>query len=146
MQVRDIMTPRVFFIKNRESLQLAADKMRELDVGILPVAEGDTDSAAIVGVITDRDIVVRAVAKGKDPNAVTVEDAMTPEVVTVDEHADPNQAANIMAQRQIRRLLVTDGDNNAVGVLAMGDLAVDWESQPTGQALGEVSRPAEPAD
>src|SRR5437763_10508619 len=100
MQVREIMTCGVEVIRPDATLQEAAQKMKSLDVGPLPVCDGDR----LVGMLTDRDITVRATAEGLDPKTTRVRDVMTPEVYYVFEDADVQEAARVMQQRQIRRI------------------------------------------
>ncbi len=141
MRVRDVMTRNVEKVAPCDTLQAAARKMRDLDVGPLPVCDGDR----LAGMVTDRDITVRATAEGKDPARCTVGDVMTPDVVYVFEDQDVKDAADAMAAHQIRRLLVLDADQKLVGIVAMADLAVDAgkEARPAA-TLREVSEPAEP--
>ena len=116
--------------------------MRGLDVGPLPVC-GDSDKLA--GIVTDRDITVRATAEGWDPTRTTVKEVMTPDVVYVYEDQDAKDAADTMAAHQIRRVLVLNRDKRLTGIISLGDLAVDAgkEARP-GSTLREVSEPAEP--
>jgi CBS domain-containing protein len=142
MLVKEIMTRRVECVRPDTTLQEAARKMRDLDVGPLPVC-GDDDKLA--GVLTDRDITVRATAEGKDPTRTPVKEAMTPEVVYVFEDQDARDAADTMATHQIRRVLVMNRDKRLVGIVSMGDLAVDAgnEARPA-DTLRQVSEPAQP--
>ena len=142
MLVKEIMTRRVECVRPDTTLQEAARKMRDLDVGPLPVC-GDDDKLA--GMLTDRDITVRATAEGKDPTRTPVKDAMTPEVVYVFEDQDTKDAADTMAAHQIRRVLVMNRDKRLVGIVSMADLAVDAgkEARPA-DTLREVSEPAKP--
>ncbi|MDB5313853.1 MAG: hypothetical protein JWO38_8055 [Gemmataceae bacterium] len=142
MLVKDIMTRDVECVRPDATLQEAARKMRDLDVGPLPVC-GDNDRLA--GMLTDRDITVRATAEGKDPTRTPVRDAMTPDVVYVFEDQDVRDAADTMAARQIRRVVVLSRDKRLVGIVSMADLAVDAgrDARP-GATLRQVSEPAEP--
>lgn len=142
MLVKEIMTRRVECVPPDATLQEAARKMRDLDVGPLPVC-GDDDRLA--GMVTDRDITVRATAEGKDPTRTPVRDAMTPDVVYVFEDQDTKDAADTMAVHQIRRVLVMNRDKRLVGIVSMADLAVDGgkETRPA-DTLRQVSEPAEP--
>lgn len=142
MLVKEIMTRHVECVGPDATLQEAARKMRDLDVGPLPVCG---DGGRLVGFLTDRDITVRATAEGRDPTRTTVKEAMTPEVVYVFEDQDARDAADTMAVHQIRRVLVLDKDKKLAGIVSMADLAVDGgtEVRP-GQTLREVSEPAEP--
>src|SRR5207248_4391749 len=103
MLIKDIMTPNPECISPDDSLQEAARKMRDLDIGPLPVC-GDNDRLA--GMITDRDIAIRAVAEGKDPRTTPVREAMTEEIISCFEDQDVREAARTMQERQVRRLVV----------------------------------------
>src|SRR5262245_42380464 len=103
MLIKDVMTRRVECVSPEDTLQTAAKKMRDLDVGPMPVCGPD---GKLAGMVTDRDITVRATADGKDPKASRVQEAMTPEVFFVYEDEDTGEAAQLMKERQIRRILV----------------------------------------
>jgi len=142
MQIKDVMTRGVEVVRPDETLQQAARKMKSIDVGPLPVCDGDR----LVGMITDRDIIVRATAEGRDPKTTPVKEAMTPGVVYVFEDQDIEEAALLMRQRQIRRLVVLDNNKRLVGILSLGDLAEDsGDDQLSGDVLEGVSEPSEPA-
>jgi CBS domain-containing protein len=120
MQLQDIMTSKPDCVRPDDTLQEAARKMRDLDVGPLPVC-GDDDRLA--GMITDRDITIRAVAKGKDPRTTTVREAMTEEIIYCFEDQDVQEAARTMQERQVRRLLVMNRDSRpGRGTRVEGDL------------------------
>jgi CBS domain-containing protein len=119
MLVGEAMTPRAEVVGPEETLQAAAMKMRRLNVGALPVADGER----LVGMITDRDIVIRAVAAGKDSTRTAVREAMTPQVVWCFEEHDTLEAARIMENRAIRRLMVVDRNERLVGILTVDDIA-----------------------
>jgi len=141
MQLRDIMTPGVEVVNPEATLQEAAEKMRRLDVGPLPVCDGDR----LVGMLTDRDITVRAVAEGCNPTTTTVREAMTPEIVHCFEDQDVQEAARLMAQYQIRRLPILNRNKRLVGMVSLGDLAVSTGNQRwAGEVLEQISEPAEP--
>ena len=138
MKIREIMTKQVETVAPDTPLTEAARLMRDADVGFLPVGENDR----LVGTLTDRDIAVRAVADGKDPNSARVRDAMTPGTEYVFEDQDSAEAATIMAEKQIRRLPVMSRDKRLVGVVAVGDLATrTTDDDVVGQTVGDVSRP-----
>src|SRR5438876_10675455 len=120
MRVSDVMTRGVECTRPDATLQEAAAKMKSLDVGPLPVCDNDR----LVGMVTDRDITVRAAAEGEAPADVRVRDVMTPEVVYCFEDALVVDAALLMQQKQVRRLAVLDRDNRLVGIVSQGDLAV----------------------
>jgi CBS domain-containing protein len=137
MKIRDVMTRSVELVNPDTSLEEAARKMRETDTGFLPVGENDR----LVGTLTDRDITIRAVAEGRDPKSAKVRDAMSDELVYVFEDADTAEAADLMAQRQIRRLPVLNQDKRLVGVVSLGDLATRTpDDDVVGQTVQDVSK------
>jgi CBS domain-containing protein len=139
MRVKDVMTHGAECVRPANSLQEAAQKMKNLDVGPLPVC-GDNDR--LVGMITDRDITVRAVAEACDPRTTTVKDVMTPDVVYCFEDQDVQEAARLMKEHQVRRLVVLNRDKRLVGIISLGDLAVETgDEQLAGKTLEEVSLP-----
>jgi len=139
MQVKDVMTRQVECVSPDDTLQLAACKMRDLDVGPMPVC-GDNDR--LVGMLTDRDITIRAVADGRDPGTAKVKDSMSEGVRYCFEDDDVNSAARQMQKEQIRRLVVLNRDKRLVGIISLGDLAVETgNEQLAGQTLEEVSEP-----
>jgi len=141
VQVKDIMTRNVEVVHPEGTLWEAAQKMAALDVGMLPVCNGDQ----LVGMLTDRDITVRATAEGRDPKMTKVHEVMTPEVVYVFEDDDVSEAARIMMEQQIRRLVVLNRSKQLAGVISLGDLAVHTgDTQQAGQTLEGVSEPSEP--
>jgi len=140
MRIADIMTRDVQSVTGDTDLITVARHMRDLDVGVIPVVEG----TRLVGVITDRDIVIRAVAMGQDPQQSLVRDHMSPNPTTIASTEQVSQAAEIMAREQIRRLPVVE-DGTLVGILSIGDVAVDaGKDRLTGDALEQISAPAEP--
>ena len=142
MQVKEVMTRGVECTRPDASLQEAARKMRDLDVGPLPVC-GDNDR--LVGMLTDRDITIRAVAEGQDPKTARVQDVMTPDITYCFEDQDLTEASRLMEQNQIRRLVVLNRDKRLVGIVSLGDLAVKTGNERlSGEALEQVSEPAQP--
>ena len=138
MPLQDVMTPEVEVIAPEASISEAAAKMRHRDIGPLPVCEG----ARLVGMLTDRDITVRAVAAGLDPLTTQVRDVMTPDVVYGFEDQDVEDAARLMEQYQIRRLPVLNRSKQLVGMVALGDLAVQAGTRPVAaEVLERVSEP-----
>jgi CBS domain-containing protein len=136
--VKDIMTPSVAVATPDETLEEAARKMEELDVGPLPVCEG----GRVVGVLTDRDITVRATAAGCDPKATLICDAMTQDIVCCYEDQEVQEAASLMKEKQIRRLPVLNRANELVGIVSLGDLATaTMDRGQSGEVLKEVSEP-----
>jgi CBS domain-containing protein len=141
MQLKEIMTRGVNVISPEATLKEAAEKMKNLDVGPLPVCDGER----LVGMLTDRDITVRVVAAGCDPSTTKVGDVMTPEVVYCFEDQSVEEAAKLMEEQQIRRLPVLNRNKWLVGIISLGDLAVDTgDRQLAGKVLEQVSEPAEP--
>src|SRR5262245_31874940 len=120
MQVKEIMSQEVEVIRPDTSVKAAAEKMSQLDIGPLPVC----DDEHLIGLVTDRDIAVRAVAKGCDPQTTPVRDIMTSEVVYCFEDQDLHTAARMMEHRQIRRLPVLNRAKRLVGIVSLGDLAL----------------------
>jgi len=140
VKVRDIMTTSVETIAPDTDLVAAARRMKELNVGSLPVVK----EGRLIGIITDRDIVVRAVAEGRELLLERVETYLTPSPTTISPDADAQQASELMAREQIRRLPVVEGDR-LVGFLAIGDLAVDLNKDKlVGNVLEKISEPAQP--
>lgn len=134
MKISDVMSTNVAEVGPRDTLQAAAAKMAEINVGSLPV----TDQGRLVGVITDRDIAVRAVAKGSAADAA-VESAMSKGAVTVSADTPVHEAAELMRDKQIRRLYVVDGDS-LKGVASLGDFALEAKTQEAGETLKEISK------
>jgi len=139
MSVKDVMTEDPQVVRPQTSLKEVAETMKSLDVGVVPVCENDR----LVGMITDRDIVVRAEAEGRDPSA-TVEQAMTPGVTFCFEEDDIDSAVRLMEEKQIRRLPVLNAQHRLVGIVSLGDLAVSGDQRTTGEVLERVSEPAKP--
>jgi CBS domain-containing protein len=141
MKVSDVMTQGVECIPPDTTLQQAAIRMKALDVGSLPVCDNDR----LVGMITDRDMTVRAVATGADPGRARVRDAMTPKIIYVFEDQDIKEAADLMKEKQIRRLPVLNRSKRLVGIVSLGDLAVEsGDEELAGATLEAVSEPAVP--
>jgi CBS domain-containing protein len=139
MKIKDVMTRAVETVRPDQTLQEAAAKMKSLDVGPMPVTEGDR----LVGMLTDRDIVVRGVAEGRDSRTSKVRDAMTSDVVCCKEDDDVKEAAKQMKDRQIRRLVVVDAQQRVAGIVSLGDIAVDTSDEKmSGRVLEEVSKPS----
>lgn len=138
MQLRDIMTKGFQMIDHSESVRRAAELMRDLDVGMLPVLEENQ----LVGTITDRDITVRATATGASPDEIPVGNIMSRGVIFGYEDDDAQSAAATMEEKQVRRLLVLDHGDKCVGVVSIGDLALRGSDQAlSGEVLQGVSQP-----
>jgi len=141
MKLKEIMTPGVEVIHPDTTIQQAAAKMRRLDIGPLPVCDGDR----LIGMLTDRDITIRAVAEGCDPNTTTVREAMTPDIAYCFDDQEVQDAVQLMERYQIRRLPILNRDKRLVGIVSLGDLAVSSGDQTrVGETLKHVSEPAEP--
>lgn len=133
------MTRDVVLVQPDTPLRDAARMMREADTGFLPVGQGDR----LVGTLTDRDITIRSVAEGHDPNATAVREAMSTEIVCCYDDQQASEAAELMSERQIRRLPVLDRDDRLVGVLSLGDIATETgEDDLVGQTLEDISTPS----
>jgi CBS domain-containing protein len=126
------------------SVREAAAKMKELDVGAIPVCDGQKLS----GLLTDRDITVRAVAEGRDPSAVRVSEVMSSEIAYCFEDETIEQAAKLMESKQIRRLPILDRNKQLAGIISLGDISVRTEASRqkdlAADALQEISEPAKP--
>jgi len=140
MKVSDIMTKNVEVVHPEASIREAARKMKDINIGLIPVCDGDK----IVGMLSDRDITVRATAEGMDPNQTKVRDTMSPEVVYAFEDQDVQDAARMMSERQIRRLLIMSRSKRLTGILSLGDIAVDTSRETSGDILKDVSEPSKP--
>ncbi len=138
MQVSDLMTRSVELISPEDSIEDAARKMADEDFGVLPVAEFDR----LVGVVTDRDIVTRAVARGRSPDTTFVRDVMSTDVKYVYEDDSSDEAARKMARLQVKRLPVLNREMRLVGILSLGDMAATRLTvTEAGEALSAISRP-----
>ena len=137
MKVSDIMTSNVSTLTENSSVQEAATQMSNLNLGSLPVCDSNNNP---IGLITDRDIVIRNVAQGGAANS-SIKEVMTPKVISVTPDTDIHEAAAIMAQNQIRRLPVIE-NGKVMGIVAIGDLAVrDIYVNEAGDALSKISEP-----
>jgi CBS domain-containing protein len=139
VQISGIMTPNPRTVQPGDTLQAAAQAMDELNVGVLPVCEGDR----LVGLVTDRDIVIRSVSAGQDPRTATVADAMTTDPRTLSTEDSVMDALRMMKEQQLRRVPVLDGQGKLAGIVSLGDLAASGTPE-AGDALEAISIPAEP--
>jgi CBS domain-containing protein len=140
VQIKDIMTRDPVVARPDATLREAARTMRELDSGVLPIGEDDR----LLGMLTDRDITVRATAEGKDPNSTAVREVMSSEVVSCFEDEDERDAAAKMEKHQLRRLVVLDRNERLVGIVSLGDLAVHTaDDRIAGEVTEAVSEPAQ---
>jgi CBS domain-containing protein len=136
MKVKEVMTQDVLIANPRQTICDAAKLMAECDAGALPVGEEDR----LVGVITDRDIAVRAVAQRLSPDT-PVGDIMSHEVLYCFEDEDVDHVARNMADQQIRRLPVLSREKRLVGIVSIGDLALNAKAKTAGEAIAGISRP-----
>ena len=132
------MTTDVMTCRDTDKVADCAGMMKELNVGAIPIVDENDN---LVGIITDRDIAVRAVAKGADISQAQVGDFMTPSPITVEPDADVEDAADLMADNQIRRLPVVK-NGRLLGIVSLGDLAVDvGEAEMLAECLEKISEP-----
>ncbi|WP_319460599.1 CBS domain-containing protein [Micromonospora sp. RTP1Z1] len=134
-RVSDVMTKQVVYLPAETMLDEAARVMKEADIGDVVV----TDGATLAGMLTDRDIVVRAVAERADPGTTTIGSIITREVVMIEQHSTASEAAALMRERDIRRVLVCDNDRKLVGIVSLGDLAMQLDPN---SALSDISEAA----
>jgi len=134
--IKDVMTSDPCTIDADKSVAYAAKMMRDEDVGLAPIVEGDK----LIGTLTDRDIAIRVVAEDKDPNQVTVREVASKQVVTIDPQQDLPEALRIMAKHQVRRLPVVEEDGRLVGVVAQADIAREGDDKQTGELVQEISQ------
>src|SRR5260221_4296661 len=137
MKISECMTRTVRLVDPGETLRVAARLMSDIDAGILPVAEDDR----LIGIITDRDIAIRAVGTGRPPDA-RIRDVMSPEVKYCFADDDVDDILHNMAELQIRRLPVVDRDKRLVGIVSISDLAGSGEVARAGETLTEITRPS----
>ncbi len=136
MKIRDVMTPDVRTIAPSATIREAAQIMAETDVGVLPVA----DNERLLGMLTDRDIAVRAVAAGRTPDT-SVRDAMSPEIKYCFDDDEVDEVCENMADQQVRRLPVVNREKNLVGIVSLSDLARQADSEAAGEALEGITQP-----
>jgi CBS domain-containing protein len=138
-KVSDVMSGRPFCVSPDTPVSEAAEVMEREDIGAIPVLDGDQ----LTGVITDRDIVIRAIAKGKDPRGMPVREIWTRDVITVTPDAKLSDAMKLMASHQVRRLPVVDDENRLVGVVAQADVALEANEKASGEMVEEISKQPE---
>jgi CBS domain-containing protein len=136
-KISELMTPDPCAIEADKPVSYAARMLKDEDVGLAPIVEGDR----LVGTLTDRDIVTRVVAEGKDPQSVTVREVASTDVVTVDPQQDLDEALRLMASNQVRRLPVVEEDGRLVGVVAQADVARQAKDKQTGDLVEDISQP-----
>jgi len=138
--VSNVMTRGVRSMSPNDSIVLAAQAMQELDVGAIPVCDGER----LVGMVTDRDIVLRAVAQNLASDSTRLDAVMSPEPCWCFEDQSVEEVTEAMRESQLRRMPVVDRDRHLVGIVSLGDLAVKADAGEAGDALGEISEPARP--
>jgi CBS domain-containing protein len=134
--IRDVMTSNPCAIDADKPVAYAAKMMRDEDVGLAPIVEGER----LVGTLTDRDIAIRVVAEGRDPEATPVRDVASTDLVTVDPQQDLDEAVRLMAQHQVRRIPVVEEDGRLVGVVAQADVARQADDRQTGEVVERISQ------
>jgi CBS domain-containing protein len=134
--IREVMSSNPSAIEADKPVADAAKLMRDEDVGLAPVVEGDR----LVGTLTDRDIAIRVVAEGRDPQSTTVREVASTDLVTVDPEQDLDEAVRLMAQHQVRRLPVVEEDGRLVGVVAQADVARQADDRQTGEVVERISQ------
>jgi CBS domain-containing protein len=141
MQVKEVMTRNPETASPGVPIREVAEKMQSLNVGIIPICEGPR----IVGVVTDRDVTIRATAHGRDTNTTPIREIMSSDLVCCYEDDDLEKCTRLMEERRIRRIPVLDRQEQLVGIVALVDLAVRGEAKETaGEVLTEVSEPTRP--
>ena len=135
-KVREVMTGNPRCVTPETPVTEAAQLMESEDVGSLPILEGEH----VAGVVTDRDIVIRAIAKGKDPRGMPVREVASGDLVTIGADEDLSDALKLMASHQVRRLPVVDEENRLVGILAQADVALEAKEKAVGEMVEEISR------
>jgi CBS domain-containing protein len=134
-RIRDIMTSNPSTIEPNKSVADAARIMKQEDAGVVPV----TENGRLTGMVTDRDIAIRVVAEGKDPQSTPVREVASQNLVTVDPQQDLDEALRLMAKHQVRRLPVVEEDGRLVGAVAQADVARYGDDTKTGQVVQEIS-------
>lgn len=134
--IREVMTSNPCAIDADKPVAYAAKMMRDENVGLAPIVEGQR----LVGTLTDRDIAIRVVAEGKDPESTQVREVATTDVVTIDPQQDLDEGLRLMAQHQVRRLPVVEEDGRLVGVIAQADVARQADDRQTGEVVERISQ------
>ena len=134
--IREVMSSNPCTIDADKSVAYAAQMMRDEGVGLAPIVEGQK----LIGTVTDRDIAIRVVADGQDPQTTTVREIATTRLVTIDPEQDIDEAMRLMADHQVRRLPVVEEDGKLAGVVAQADIAEHASAKDTGKVVEEISR------
>jgi CBS domain-containing protein len=135
-KISELMSSNPCAIEADKPVAYAARMMKDEDVGLAPIVQGDR----LVGTLTDRDIVTRVVAEGKDPESISVREVASTDLVTVDPEQDLGDALQLMASNQVRRLPVVEEDGRLVGVIAQADVAREAKDKQTGELVEEISK------
>ena len=136
--IRDVMTPNPIYVSDKDSIREVARIMAREDTGVVPVVD---NSKKIIGMITDRDIVVRLVAEGKDPANAKVNEAMTKNVRAVKEDSTIDEALHVMKSAEVRRVPVVNARNEIVGIVSMGDISRETQQrEQVGEAVRDISK------
>jgi len=134
--IRELMTKEPHALASGATVMEAARLMRDEDMGIVPVVDGDK----LVGTVTDRDIAIRVVAEGRSPETVTVGEIASRELVTIDPQQELDEALRLMARHHVRRLPVVEEDGKLVGIVAQADIARDASDVQTGDLVEDISK------
>ena len=134
--IREVMTSKLCSIDFDKPVAYAAKMMRDEDVGLAPIVEGDR----LVGTLTDRDIAVKVVAEGRDPETTQVREVASTDLVTVGPQQDLDEALRLMAQHQVRRIPVVEDDGRLVGIVAQADVARQSDDRRTGEVVEQISQ------
>src|SRR5215210_897636 len=134
--IREVMTSNPSSIEADQPVIEAARLMRDEDVGLAPVVEGDR----LVGTLTDRDIAIRVVAEGRDPQSTQAREVASTDLVTIDPEQNLDEALRLMAEHQVRRLPVVEEDGRLVGVVAQADVAQEGDDRRTGEVVEQISK------
>jgi CBS domain-containing protein len=137
-RIKDVMTPSPTTVEPDASVVEAARTMRERDTGIVPVVE----NGKLIGTVTDRDIVVRLIAEGRDPGSATVREIASTDLVTVDPQQDLDEGLRLMARHKVRRLPVVETDGRLVGIVSQADVARQEDDARTGEVVEQISEPS----
>ena len=134
--VQELMTANPQSVSADQTIVEAARIMRDEDAGLVPVVEGDR----LVGTLTDRDIAIRVVAEGRDPQSTNVREVASTDLVTIDPQQELSEALRLMAQHQVRRLPVVEEDGRLVGILAQADVARHADEEQVGEVVEQISQ------
>ncbi|WP_373897696.1 CBS domain-containing protein [Haloimpatiens sp. FM7315] len=138
MKIREVMTGEIASVNYEDTVERAAQLMKRYNIGSVPICDGEK----VIGIVTDRDIALRSVADGQNVMRQCVREVMSTNPVTISPDMDVHEAARVMSERQIRRLLVVE-EGNLIGMISIGDLAVEPKlSDNAGEALSSISEPA----